>query len=271
MTKKQILRLIKSPAVWLLTGIAVSLMILGVRVVSQEDQYVSVEMIASGGNWWETLPQAPHWLIDPVSPGAVEYAIGGKKLAEVLETKKYQEDTNKILWAKVRLLVTPDKARRGFRFQQMPVEIGSSLTIEPNSIKLTGSVIAIEGVGRAGEYKNLKVTVKLHDRFPWYADAIKIGDQAVDDQGQITAGVLSKKIDLAETTAYTSDGRVLARRNPLKRDLTLELEIQAVDRNGSLYYNQIQPVKIGNQLWIQTKRINLWEANIMAIDETQSN
>lgn len=269
MTKKQILGLIKSPAVWLLAGIAAGLMILGVRVVSQEDQYVTVEMIASGGDWWETLPQAPHWLADAVSPGAVEYSVAGKKLAEILETKKYQEDTNKILWAKIKLLVTPDKARGGWRFQQMPLEIGSTLTIEPNSVKLTGSVIAIEGVGRNGEYKNILVTVKLYDRFPWYADAIQIGDQAVDDQGQITASVLSKRVDLTETAAYTSDGRVLARRNPLKRDVVLELEIQVIDRNGLLYYNQIQPVKIGNQLWIPLKNVNLWGVEIVDIRQSE--
>lgn len=261
----QVIKLLKNPAIILSIGIFISLGILGIRVVLRQDQYVTVEIIASGGDWWETLPRTPYWLSDAVIPGAVEYSVGGKKLAEILETKKYEEDTNKILWSKVKLLVTPDKARGGWRFRQMPLEIGSTLTIEPNSIKLTGSVIAIEGVGRAGEYKNLHLTVKLYYRFPWYADAIQIGDLAADDQNQITAKVLSKKVELAETTAYTSDGRVLARRNPLRRDIVLELEIQVVERNGLLYYNQIQPVKIGSQLWIQTKLMNLWEANIMTI------
>ena len=264
---KRTVKLLKNPSILLIIGIFISLSILGVRVVLQEDQFVTVEIIASGGDWWQTFPQTPHWLADAVTPGATEYSVGGKKLAEVLETKKYQEDVNKILWAKVKLLVTPDKARGGWRFQQMPLTIGSTLNINPNNVKLTGSVIAIEGVGRSGEYKNLLVTVKLYDRFPWYADAILLGLEAVDDQGNITAQVLDKRIELAETTAYTADGRVLSRLNPLKRDITLKLKIQAVEREKLFYYNQIQSVKIGSSLWIQTKNINLWEANILDIRE----
>ncbi len=147
----------------------------------------------------------------------------------------------------------------------MPLTIGSTLNINPNSVKLTGSIIAIEGVGQAGEYKNIVVTVKLYDRFPWYADAIPVGLRAIDDQGNITAEVFDKKVNLAETSAHTGDGRVLARQNPLKRDITLELAIQAVDREGFLYYNQIQAVKIGNRLWIQTPFLNLSEAYILDI------
>lgn len=260
-------KLLKNPSILLIIGIFISLSILGIRVVLQADKFVTVEIIASGGDWWQTFPQTPHWLADAVTPGAVEYSVGGKKLAEVLETKKYQEDINKILWAKVRLLVTPDKTRGGWRFQQMPLTIGSTLSINPNNVKLTGSVIAIEGVGRSGEYKNLLVTVKLYDRFPWYADAIKVGLQTVDDQGNSTVRVLEKKVDLAETSAYTSDGRVLSRLNPLKRDITLNLKIQAVEREELLYYNQIQSVKIGNRLWIQTPRLNLSEAYILDIRE----
>lgn len=267
MTKRTIIKLLKNPAILLIIGIFISLSVLGARVVLQADKFVTVEIIASGGDWWQTFPQTPHWLADAVTPGAVEYSVGGKKLAEVLETKKYQEDVNKILWAKVKLLVTPDKARGGWRFQQMPLTIGSTLNINPNSIKLTGSVIAIEGVGRSGEYKNLLATVKLYDRYPWYAETVNIGLQAIDDQGNATARVVDKKIELAETSAHTSDGRVLARRNPLKRDITLSLEIQAVEREGLLYYNQIQAIKIGNQLWIQTPRLNLSGAYILDIRE----
>lgn len=263
MTKRQILRLIKSPAVWLLVGIAISLMILGIRVISQADQYVTVEMIASGGDWWERLPQVPHWLADPVVPGAAEYSIGGQKLAEILETKKYQEDTNKILWAKVKLLVTPDKARGGWRFQQMPLEIGSTLTIEPNSVKLTGSVIAIEGVGAAGNYKSVVATVKLYYRRPWLNDAINVGDKAADDQGNVAAEVLEKSSALAERTITTASGQVFVGHDPLYRDITLKLKLQAVNRGGKFYFNQIQPIKIGNKLWIPFGNVNLWEAEII--------
>ena len=266
---KQTIKLLKNPLILLIIGIFISLSILGVRVILQENRYVTVEMIASGGDWWQTIPQTPHWLADAVVPGATEYSAGNKKLAEILETKKYQEDTNKIMWTKVKLLVTPDKTRGGWRFRQMPLEIGSTLTIEPNNVKLTGSVIAIEDVGQAGEYKNLIVLVKIYFQHPCYADAIQPGLEAIDDQGNVTARIIDKRTELAETVAYTADGRVLSRQNPLYRDIILTIKIQTVERNGLLYFNQVQPVKIGNKIWIHAKNINIWEANILDISEDQ--
>lgn len=267
MSNKDSAKVRQKISVFLIIGIAISLIILGIRVLTAENKYITVEIIASGDNWWQTQPKVPYWLADAVIPGAVEYSAGGKKLAEVLEVTRYDEDYSKVLWAKIRLLVTEDKSNNGWKFQQIPLVIGSTLNISPNSVKLTGNVIAIEDIVRSGEYKNLLVTVKLYDRFPWYADAIPVGLQETNDQGNLIVKVLEKKVDLAETSSYTSDGRVLARLNPLKRDITLDLEIQAIERKGLLYYNQIQTVKTGSRLWIQTQRLNLFEAYILDIRE----
>lgn len=268
---KKAVKLLKNPTILLIIGIFISLSILGIRVVLQEDKFIIVEIIASGGDWWQTLPKVPDWLGDAVSPGNIEYSAGGKKLVEVLDTRKYDEEQNRILWIKAKLLVTPDKNNGGWRFRQMPLDIGSTLTIEPNSIKLVGSIIAIEGSGRAEEYKYIMITVRLYDEFPWYADAIKPGDKYIDDQDRIIAEILDKKVEFAEIAVNTADGRVLERKNPLKRDITLTLKIEVADRNGTFYFNHVQPVKIDNALWIPTKRINIHEANVISIEEIQEN
>jgi hypothetical protein len=268
---KKAVKLLKNPTILLIIGIFISLSILGVRVVLQEDKFVTVEIIASGGNWWETIPKVPDWLGDAISPGAIEYSAGNKKLVEVLEVRRYDEEQNRILWIKVKLLVTPDKNSGGWRFRQMPLNIGSTLTIEPNSVKLVGSIIAIEGSGRAEEYRYIMITVRLYDEFPWYADAIKPGDKYIGDQDRIIAEILDKKVEFAETVVNTADGRVLERRNPLKKDITLTLKIEVADRNGTFYFNHVQPVKIGNILWVPTDRININEAKIIGIEEIQEN
>ena len=59
-------------------------------------------------------------------------------MAEILEVAKYDEDYNKTLWAKVKLMVTDDKATGGFRFQQQPMNIGSNLNIKPNFVSFSG-------------------------------------------------------------------------------------------------------------------------------------
>lgn len=263
--KKKMRRWIQHPVVLLLSLIGVALFVLGIRIVSQKDRFVTVEIISSGGEWWETLPKTPYWLAGSVKPGDIEYAIGGKKLAEVLETKKYEEDASKILWAKIRLLVTKDRVSGGYKFNYQPLLIGSTLKIRPHNIQLTGNVISIEGIGRTDEFKTVRVTVKSYDLYPWFADAIHVGDTAVDDEGNITAAVLAKTTEPAEMTTGDSMGRILPNRNPLKRDVTLTVDIQVAKRGGQLYFNLIQPVLIGTKLWIPFPTFELKEASVVAI------
>ena len=89
-------------------GIGLSIAIISIRAAIQKDNYLTVEIIASGGDWWETVPKTPYWLANSVTVGGTEYSNNGKKIAEILEMKTYEEDVSRILWAKVRLLVSKD-------------------------------------------------------------------------------------------------------------------------------------------------------------------
>ena len=252
-------------SVFLIIGIAISLIILGIRVLTAEDKYITVEIIASGDNWWQTQPKVPYWLADAVVQGAVEYSIGRKKQAEILEVARYDEDYSKILWAKIRLLVTEDKSNGGWRFKQQPLSIGSILTIKPDHVGLSGNLVSIDGKPET-QYKTINITVKQYGIKSWQADAFNIGEIRKDENGDISAKIVNKKIEPAETSAYTADGRVLSRRDPLKVDSTIDLEIRVAEKNGLLYFNRIQPVKIGRRLWIDFDSFEINDANIIKMN-----
>lgn len=251
-------------SVFLIIGIAISLIILGIRVLTAEDKYITVEIIASGDNWWQTQPKVPYWLADAVVPGAIEYSIGGKKMAEILEVAKYDEDYNKTLWAKVKLMVTDDKATGGFRFQQQPMNIGSNLNIKPNFVSFSGTIISI-GDDIYNQYKNMAVTTKLYGIRPWMADSIEIGAEKEDGNGNIVAKVIRKQVEPAEISVQTADGRMLIKRDPLRVDAEIDLEIGVIERNGTQYFNRIQPIKIGRRLWIAFDAFEINGAEIVSI------
>lgn len=255
----------KNISVFLLMGIAISLIILGVRVLTVEDKYITVEIIASGDNWWQTQPKVPYWLADAVVPGAVEYSANGKKLAEVLEVSRYDEDYNKALWVKIRILVTEDKSNNGWRFKQQTLSIGSILTIKPDHVNLSGSLVSIDGKPET-KYKMVNITIKQYGIKLWQAKSVNIGDIRKDENGNINAKIVNKKIEQAEVSAYTSDGRILARRDPLKVDLTVDLEIFVAEKNGLVYFNRVQPIKIGRKLWIDFGSFEINEADIVNIN-----
>lgn len=240
---------------------------LGPRILGQREEYVTVEMIASGDNWWETLPQAPNWLAYAFSVGDAEYS-GRKKVAEILDIKVYEEDAKAVVWVKAKLLVLKG-ANQTFRFRQQSLDVGSLITIRPNNAKLSALVISIGGIQPPTNYRNLSVTVTLRSKFPWLADAIMVGDEVRDSHGNILAKIIEKSVEPSAETITTADGRLLVRMNPLLLDITLSMNLQVVERGGSYFFNQIQPVKVGTKLWIPLKTVALYEAYVSQIHEPQ--
>lgn len=237
-----------------------------VRRTNLRNKYVTVEFIGSGGNWWEFLPQTPYWLAGSVSRGDRELATDGQVVAEILEIKTYEEGPNRAIYAKAKLLATPGSTSGSFRFRQQPLEVGSTITIHPNNVMLMGSVISIEGKHPQNLYKTIVVTTKLFDQKLWFSDAIHVGDIAIDSQGNTITKIINKSVESSLTTVGTPDGRIFIKKNPLLRDIALAIEIQVTERDGVLYFNQLQPVKVGNSIWIPLKNTDIKNATITAID-----
>lgn len=237
-----------------------SLMFLGWRIISTKDEYVEIEIMGSGGEWRYTEGPLPSWLADSIYVGDAEYSLGGKKLAEVVSIKRFEDGPNKIFFAKMRLMVSRNSKHNTFRFRQQPLEIGSFISIAPANKKLTGNVVSIAGVKHQSDIRYATVRIKMYALYPWFAETVKVGDSVRDDSGQELIRILEKKVALAEVTAYTSTGQALARRDPLKRDLELTLKLQVINRSGVDYFAYYQPVKVGNSLYLPMNEYNLYDA-----------
>lgn len=238
------------------------------RSVAKET-YVTVHIIASGGDWWQYLPKVPSWLSSQVYTGAVESLSNGKVVAEVLDVKEYDEGPNKLLYVKARLLVTYDKRSDLYRFRQQPLRVGSTVSIYPNSVLLAGSVISIDEKSPSSQqYKMMRVTLKLFGQRDFVDHSIHPGLQIVDRAGVVIAKVINKesKVSSSLTLSIAKDGRPIFTRNSELVDITMVVDVQTIERDGVSYFNQIQPVKIGNSLWVPFEQVSINEATISSIE-----
>ncbi len=235
------------------------------RVLLQKDTYITVELFASGGEWWWNNPQPPYWLTDPIQPGAKEFDAQGNVLAEVLDVRKFESGERKMLWIKAKLKVTPANKAKQYRFRREPIQIGSLVYIAPNNIKIYTNVMWVEGTPETRTEEQHIVTLKEYDVIPWHADAIKVGDTMKDDDGKVLVEVLEKNSVPAEMITTDDRGNVLVRSNPLRRDITLKLKMTTVKSRNRNYFSYFQPIKIGFYIWIPFENTN-FSGNILAID-----
>lgn len=253
------------------------LLILGifvVRVVFQKDTYITAELYATGGEWWWNNPAPPYWLTDPIVKGAKEYDAQGHVLVDVLDVQKFESGERKMLWMKVKLRVSPMKGSRQYRFRLDPVQIGSLIYIAPNNIRVSSTVMWIDGAGLTRTWSDKTVTLEEYNIFPWIADAINVGDTMKADDGTVMAEVLSKDVRVSHAGIVEWDSpsgfsgkqsnRLNAIPNTDRRDVTLTLRLRTSALGGRDYFSYLQPLKIGFYLWVPLTNVT-FGGNIIGI------
>lgn len=234
----------------------------------QKKTYITVDLFVSGGEWWWVTPDPPYWITNPVVRGAAEYDVSGRKVVDVLSVEKFDQPYRKTLVVRARLLVTKNLRTQKYRFKQAPLEIGSTISISPGNVELYANVMGIEGVQDLSPKTTRRVTARWYNVFPWQADAVSVGDVAKDGSGQAIATVVSKQVDVAEKTVVTENNQttsgtltkatgqlVLLRSDPLRRDVTLTLDLQVRQIDGQEYFSVVQNVKVGESLYVSLPKI----------------
>ena len=90
------------------------------------------------------------------------------------------------------------------------------------------------------------------------ANALIKGDMVKDDQGNIIVKIIDKKVENAKRLVITSDGRSVIQTNPLRRDVYLTLEVNAIKIGDRYYIFDDVPLLVGEKIPINTSTISVW-------------
>ena len=90
------------------------------------------------------------------------------------------------------------------------------------------------------------------------ANALIKGDMVKDDQGNIIVKIIDKKVENAKRLVITSDGRSVIQTNPLRRDVYLTLEVDAIKIGDRYYIFDDVPLLVGEKIPINTSTISVW-------------
>ncbi len=243
----------------------------------QKTSWITVEVKITPSEWWRDDQQPPpNWLALSVQKGSRELDWGGATTAEVMDKKIYDPGWDrKIVYLTLKLRTYYDKKTNQHSYKNQVVEIGNSLNLSLNKTSIDAVVVDVEGAGYQKEFITKIVTVKLYNRFPWYADAIRVGD-VMKTGDQIIAEVLDKQVTYSEKTVITTQKSYasakggfieIQKEDPLKRDITVRLRLLLTkDDEENLIFRDDQRIKVGNELWVGLSWVTLTEVLITNIE-----
>ena len=236
-----------------------------VKYVFQKEYFVTIELLATGGEWWWGVPPPYYWNSQTINPGAKELDVSRKPLVEVLDVEKYGHDDRKFMWVKARVKITKNTRTGAMYFKQFPLNIGETITIKPSSTMIIGNVVGIEGIKTYWNESDRTIRARLRLQMPWVADAIVVGDVMKNNKGVTIAEIVDKKVENAEIITTDWRGEPLYKRDPLQKDITLTIKMRVLKDGNFEYFNFNQNIQTDQRVKIQFQNITI-EPTVLTVE-----
>lgn len=217
---------------------------------------------------WNERAGTKAWFSQKFYKGMKETDGLGRTKAEVLDVRSFSTERGlKDVYVTVRLGTVYNRASNQHTFRGKPVLIGSIIKLNLDDLVVEGLVTHIMGANDEREKKTLVIKAQLREENSTFletsglpeflASVLEIGQEIKDDQGNVIVKVLEKKVEDARRTVVTSDGRVLLRRNPLRKDIYYTLEVNALKIHDRYYLFDDVPLLVGERIPLNTSTVSI--------------
>lgn len=268
----------------LLISAVIFVAVIAIGQINQKGAHVVAEIKIAPEQWWADSYPPPYWLAFSIQKGDKALSWNGQTKAEVIDVTRYDTGYDRyFLYLKVKLASQFDEKKQRYTYDGRPLEVGNPIELPLSGTTVKGVILNIEG--QTPKYPTVEktITVSIRDQYPWFADAISVGD-VMRDGNNVIATVVDKKVTYAEETTLMIDNNQtpitsteavrlparnirIAAQNPLKRDIALKLRVRVAKINDENYiFRNDQRVRIGNTLLVALTNITLSEAIVTAIE-----
>lgn len=243
-------------------------------VVKTSEENVAVWPWEKTKLWNSTI-----WFNNLFHSGMKEKDALGKPAAEVISVRKYDnrpDNPTTYLTLKIKTVFSPGS--KVYTYKGKNVLIGSTIQLFLDQVFVEGLIVNIEGAKDLYPVKKLAVTARLINYDPIFpdtngvetfiADSLTVGSSVKDSSGKIILKIVDKKVEDANQVVKTASGNVLLRKNPLKKDVYLNLEIMAYKLEGRYYFFDNIPVLIGGEIPVHLDNISVFPT-ITSIEEAK--
>jgi hypothetical protein len=243
--------------------------VLVVKIFRHKEEWRQIRVEVSGQSWWVGYAESPPWWMgDLLKPGLVDKDSGGDKIAEIIEVEDFErgnETSDLYLTIKVRGVF--DKSRNQFMFKNRPLEAGSFVEFHFNDVFISGIIIDNDFQKKQKKETCFVVSGKWSEIAPETASVLEKGMVMKNSaSGSEIARLLSFRVDDHQIYTVDSFGRVHLKKNPLLKDIYLDLRITTTLYGDQYYFAGHQKVKVGEWLWVYFPEVDLEKIRITNLE-----
>ncbi|MCR4313019.1 MAG: hypothetical protein NUV58_02125 [Candidatus Roizmanbacteria bacterium] len=187
----------------------------------------------------------PNWFAQFLHVGMKEVDVFGKPMAEIKEIKTYYaSDQRSVVYLVVSLKAVYSVSNRQHTYKGKKILVGSTIQLPLNNLLVNGLIIDIDGsiknnlkkISAEAKIRTIDPTFPQTEGVPPYiANSIQQGDVMKDSLGRPAIKIVKKTEEDAKMTVVTANGDVILQRQPLRKDVSLDLEIWG-EKIGDRYF-----------------------------------
>ncbi len=215
------------------------------KFVHQTKKWINTTTIA-----YSTVFQA-----NSLRSGDYEVDSSGKKIAvvnnlEVIDAPALAGNPflNKILILNVAMQVDTNSRSDQIQYKNQPLAIGTQIGFDFNSAAIQGYISDIEGSNIHKTDITKTLTVIIYNQWPWFADAIHVGDYQNDAAGKKVIEVISKNVSPTQVVNVVSAGEVVDYTGSSKVDVILKLKAKLQKANSYYIFHDYNNIFIGKPI-----------------------
>lgn len=212
-----------------------------------------------------------------VKVGMKETDLFGRTTAEVVKVTSFDQPrvesayvNKKTVFVTLRLRTSYNKRKNQYRYEGMVLQSSDWLRLTIQSTVINGVLVMVPSQNmKPPTYVTLKAQLKLEGPFlyepfnettgvdRYSADAISVGDKAMDSDGVLLAEVLEKTVRPASVTTVDQYGNIYERQHPRKVDVFLTLRIATQIVDNQMYYLDSIPIKVNLPIPLFLNKIDI--------------
>lgn len=212
----------------------------------------------------------PYFQANALHVGDFEKDPNGKKIAEITSVQVYNTPqtlvANKDIFLKIKLLVRISPRSKELQYKNKVIKIGSPIEFMFTSGYIPGKIADLGTDNQQRKLKTKIVSLRLYNQWPWFGDAIKIGEGEIGENGERISEIISKEIKPAEITTTTSEGQTLLQTDPRKVEIAIKMKMKVLETNGELIFRKDKTIIIGETMSFDAGDTRIDDAFIEKID-----
>jgi hypothetical protein len=203
----------------------------------------------------------------------------GQIINQITAVDRYPiSPTRQIIYLDMKVKTSYNAHNQQYTFKGKPVVFGQSYSFVLKNVKFDAIVVDFPGFEENLHVENKKVTVKaqllyasrqfseVYGVLPYLAEAVKKGDQMKTSQGNILVEVKDVSITPAKRTTISNTGQPIVISDPLLKDVTYTLEINAKKIGDKLYLFEDLPIELDQGVPLHLEKVSVYPT-IIEVDQ----